>query len=151
MLRKLAAAAMLLSAATLAAPAGAAMYGGSSSSSSSSTQGYMAPGPMKPMIVPWKRINTKKGRIWADSRGFALYTFAKDAPGRSTCYGPCAVAWPPFYASFGAKPVGKWTLVRRMGMRAQWAYEGHPLYFWFKDKAPGQVTGAGVDGFHVAR
>jgi predicted lipoprotein with Yx(FWY)xxD motif len=34
---------------------------------------------------------------------------------------------------------------------AQWAYNGKPLYFWFKDTAPGQVTGDGVDGFHVAR
>ena len=28
---------------------------------------------------------------------------------------------------------------------------GKPLYFWFKDTRPGQVTGDGVEGFHVAR
>jgi predicted lipoprotein with Yx(FWY)xxD motif len=32
-----------------------------------------------------------------------------------------------------------------------WAYNGHPLYFWSKDTKPGDVTGDGVDGFHVAR
>lgn len=156
MFKKLAAAAMLLSVATLAAPVADAASYGSSSSSSSSSSGYMMAHPMKPMkpmmmAVPWKRIHTAKGNVWGDSRGFALYTFDKDPRGRSTCYGPCAVAWPPFYASFNAKPVGKWSVVHRLGMRAQWAYNGKPLYFWFKDTRPGQVTGDGVNGFHVAR
>jgi predicted lipoprotein with Yx(FWY)xxD motif len=27
----------------------------------------------------------------------------------------------------------------------------HPLYFWFKDTKPGDVTGDGLEGFHDAR
>lgn len=145
MLKQIAAAVVLLSTTALMAPADAAMYGSSAPPSGQ----HMTSPPM--MAAPWKRINTKKGRIWADSRGFALYTFAKDPTGRSTCYGGCAIAWPPFYAGMGAHASGDWSIVYRLGFVKQWAYKGKPLYFWFKDKAPGQVTGDGVDGFHVAR
>jgi len=147
MLKQITAAVMLLSTAALMTPANAAMYGGSAPSSG---QHMMSP-PAMQMMVPWKRITTKKGRIWADSRGFALYTFDKDPLGHSTCYGQCAVAWPPFYAGMGAQAYGVWSIVYRFGFVKQWAYKGKPLYFWFKDTAPGQVTGDGVNGFHVAR
>ncbi len=148
MLKSLALAAMLLSATSLTA-ANAANYGMSSSSSS-----MMAPSTMmktSPMAAPWHRAHTAKGTIWVDSRGFALYTYDKDTAGASNCYGMCAVAWPPFRAAMGAHASGNWTIVMRMGFSGQWAYNGHPLYFWFKDTQPGQVTGDGVDGFHVAR
>jgi predicted lipoprotein with Yx(FWY)xxD motif len=108
------------------------------------------PGMM--MMAPAHLARTKKGVVWVDARGFALYTFAKDRPGVSTCYGQCAIAWPPFRAPMGAKSFGRWSVVHRMGMFGnQWAYNGKPLYFWFKDTRPGQVTGDGVNGFHVAR
>jgi predicted lipoprotein with Yx(FWY)xxD motif len=150
MLKQLTAAGLLLSAIALAAPANAASYGmGSSGSSAPSMQ---APsGKMQMTMAPWHRTRTSKGWIWVDSRGFALYTFEKDTPGRSRCYGDCAVEWPPFRVAMGAKASGNWSIVWRFGMSRQWAYNGHPLYFWFKDKRPGQVTGDGEDGFHVAR
>ena len=146
MLKILAAAGIVLSALTFsAATAGAAGYGMSSSHTPS-----MQPSAGM-MAAPWHRAKTSKGTIWVDSRGFALYTFDKDTAGVSNCTGACAIAWPPFRASMGAQASGKWTLVTRfMGVK-QWAYNGHPLYFWFKDTAPGVVTGDGVDGFHVAR
>ena len=147
---KLLTATVLLGTALFIAPADAAMYGTTSSGSSMSHSMKPSTAPMH-MAVPWKRILTKKGRIWADSRGFALYTYSKDPLGHSTCYGACAVAWPPFYAAMGAQPVGPWTIVHRFGFASQWAYKGKPLYFFVKDKAPGQVTGDGVGGFNVAR
>lgn len=150
MLKHLTAAGLLLSAFAFAVPATAATYG---SGNSSSPMMHNPPSSMKSMMMmaPWKLIHTRKGTVWADSRGFALYTFAKDPPGRATCYGACAVAWPPFYAPMGAQPMGKWSIVWRFGMARQWAYNGHPLYFFFKDTRPGQVNGDGVNNFHVAR
>ena len=148
MMKQLAAAGLLLSAVAFALPADAAMYG------SSAPKMHTSPAPMMktaPMAAPWHRARTAKGRVWVDSRGFALYTFSKDPPGKSTCYGKCATAWPPFHAAMGAKASGKWSIASRFGMVRQWAYNGHPLYFWFKDTRPGQVTGDGVNGFHVAR
>jgi predicted lipoprotein with Yx(FWY)xxD motif len=115
----------------------------------------MKPPMMKPpflMQAPAHRTRTGKGLIWVDARGFALYTFSKDPIGKSTCYGQCAIAWPPFRAPMGAKAFGRWSIVHRVGMFGnQWAYNGKPLYFWLKDTRPGQVTGDGVNGFHVAR
>ena len=112
---------------------------------------HMQPPGMMTM-APAHLARTKKGLVWVDARGFALYTFAKDPIGKSTCYGACAIAWPPFRAPMGANASGKWSIVHRMGMfGSQWAYNGKPLYFWFKDTRPGQVTGDGVEGFHVAR
>ncbi|MEJ0013482.1 MAG: hypothetical protein WDM94_12855 [Bauldia sp.] len=108
---------------------------------------------VKPVLAlaPAHLARTGKGLVWVDARGFALYTFGKDPKGQSTCYGACAVAWPPFRAAMNAKSFGKWSVVHRMGMFGnQWAYNGKPLYFWFKDTRPGQVTGDGVNGFHAA-
>ena len=103
------------------------------------------------MAAPAKRFHTSKGTIWVDDRGYALYTYGKDTAGTSNCMGGCAVAWPPFRAALGAQASGRWSLVSRFMGTKQWAYDGHPLYFWFKDTKPGVVTGDNVDGFHVAR
>ena len=153
MFKQLTSAGLLLSAIALAAPADAASYGmgstGSSAPAMNAPSGKMQTMPMT--SAPAHRARTSKGWIWVDSRGFALYTFEKDTNGRARCYGDCAVEWPPFRVAMGAKASGKWSIVWRFGMSRQWAYNGHPLYFWFKDKRPGQVTGDGEDGFHVAR
>ena len=56
---------------------------------------FMKPGDedhLTLLMAPWHLIRTAKGRVWADSRGFALYTFGKDTAGMSTCYGKCAIA-----------------------------------------------------------
>ena len=37
--------------------------------------------------------------VSADAKGMTLYTFAKDADGKSNCNARCAMAWPPLAAS----------------------------------------------------
>jgi Secreted repeat of unknown function len=39
--------------------------------------------------------DTSKGKPLVDSKGMTLYTFDKDAGGKSMCNGPCADNWPP--------------------------------------------------------
>jgi predicted lipoprotein with Yx(FWY)xxD motif len=88
---------------------------------------------------------TRYGRILTDGRGRALYLFTKEKSRRAACYGQCAKAWPPFYArgkpaaGKGVKQGGIGVTVRR-GKRRQVTYNGHPLYYYVTDKAPGQVT-----------
>lgn len=53
----------------------------------------------------------------------------------------CAQLWPPFRADARAKPVGKWTIVKREDGSSQWAYEGFPLYTSYLDQRPGDVLG----------
>ena len=100
---------------------------------------------------PAQLAQTSKGKAWVDGKGMTLYTFAKDEVGKSNCAGECAVAWPPLTAAAGDVASGDWTIVARADGSKQWAYEGKPFYTWIKDKKRGDVTGDGVDGFHIAK
>ena len=73
-----------------------------------------------------------------------LYTFDKDAGGKSMCNGPCAENWPALVAADDAKPNADMTIVVRDDGKKMWAYKGKPLYTFKKDTAPGETNG---DGF----
>lgn len=88
--------------------------------------------------------NTSLGRVWSSADGKTLYTFAKDASGRSNCYGPCAAKWPPFTATGDAVPKGDFGLIDRKDGGRQWTYRGYPLYNWINDRQIGDTTGHGV-------
>src|SRR4051812_49132368 len=79
-----------------------------------------------------------------DAKGMTLYTFAKDAAGKSNCNGQCAMNWPPLMAAADAKPMGDWTIVTRDDGTKMWAHKGMPVYTWVKDQKPGDTTGDGV-------
>src|SRR6185436_6878828 len=63
-----------------------------------------------------------------DAKGMTLYTFDRDAGGKSACNGPCATNWPPLAATADAKAHGEWTVIARDDGSKQWAYNGKPLY-----------------------
>ena len=97
-------------------------------------------------------VHVMNGMIM-DSKGMTLYTFDKDASGKSNCNGKCATNWPPLKAAANAKDSGKFSVVTRDDGGKQWAYEGKPLYTWIKDKKKGDTTGDGVNNntWHVAK
>jgi predicted lipoprotein with Yx(FWY)xxD motif len=76
-----------------------------------------------------------------DSRGMTLYTFDRDANGKSSCYVTCAANWPPLVGNAASKPVGNFTIVTRDDGSKQWAYNGKPLYYWHNDASPGDKQG----------
>jgi predicted lipoprotein with Yx(FWY)xxD motif len=83
------------------------------------------------------------GRILFDGRGFVLYAFTRDPARRSTCYGACAKAWPPFLvdrvrAELGAKASLVGT-TRRSDGSVQATYAGRPLYYYVGDREPRQI------------
>jgi predicted lipoprotein with Yx(FWY)xxD motif len=93
-----------------------------------------------------------KGDMMVDHKGMTLYTFDKDTGGKSVCTGECAKNWPPLEAKAGDKAEGKWTIIKRDDGMMQWAYNGKPLYYFMKDKAPGDMTGDKMkDVWHVVR
>lgn len=95
-------------------------------------------------------VKTTDG-VLTNPAGMALYTFDKDAAGKSACNGPCAVNWPPLLASDNAKGAGDYGIVVRDDGKKQWTYKGKPLYTWIKDRKPGDKTGDGVKGvWHTA-
>jgi predicted lipoprotein with Yx(FWY)xxD motif len=103
-------------------------------------------------MEPAKLMESKSGKIWTDEKGMTLYTFDKDKKSESNCYDKCAKAWPPLAAGQDAKAMGEWTLVDRKDGTRMWAYEGHPLYTYADDKAPGDMKGEGKGGvWHVAK
>jgi len=101
---------------------------------------------------PAKMVDTKMGKILADAKGMTLYTFDKDAMGKSNCDAACLKKWPAFHAAAKAKAEGEWSLVKAADGKEMWAYEGKPLYTFAGDKKPGDMTGDGVGGvWHVAK
>jgi predicted lipoprotein with Yx(FWY)xxD motif len=89
----------------------------------------------------------KMGGMMVNSAGMTLYTFDKDAGGKSACNGPCTANWPPMMAGGDAKASGDWTIITRDDGGKQWAYKGKPVYTWAKDAKPGDMTG---DNFNNA-
>ena len=84
--------------------------------------------------------------------GMTLYTFDKDADGKSACNGPCATNWPPLMAAGDTKAEGGYTIITRDDGGKQWAYKGKPLYTWVKDTKPGDISGDGFlnNAWHIA-
>jgi predicted lipoprotein with Yx(FWY)xxD motif len=121
------------------AVAGAATAPGApapSSSSSSSASGQVL-----------KTIQIKGVTVLTNSKGMTLYWFAPDTPTKSACYGSCAAYWPPVYGAQKAGPGVTGTLgtIRRSDGTIQATYDGHPLYTYIADNAPGQATGNNIN------
>ncbi len=83
--------------------------------------------------------------VLADAAGRTVYTFDKDAPGKSNCSGGCLAAWPAFMAKDGASAKGDFTLIDGTGGK-QWAVKGMPLYYFAGDSKPGERNGEGSGG-----
>ena len=94
--------------------------------------------------------NSTLGSFLADGQGRTLYLFTKDTPQSSSCYDKCQQYWPPLL-SLGQPQVSQGittTLVgttKRKDGLLQVTYNGWPLYYYAKDKAPTDTLGQAVD------
>ena len=81
--------------------------------------------------------------VLTNASGLTLYSFAPDTPATSTCYGSCAAYWPPATGTTAAGQglPGKVTTITRTDGSHQLTYNGHPLYTYIGDTAPGQARG----------
>ena len=82
--------------------------------------------------------------VLTNGSGLTLYSFAPDTPNRSACYGTCAAYWPPVTGSPTAGPgvtLSKIGTIARTDGTIQVTYDGHPLYTYIGDTAPGQTSG----------
>jgi len=104
-----------------------------------------APAVAGPVVLQ-VATNDKLGKFLADDKGMTLYMYTKDTKDTTNCYDKCAQAWPPLLQS--DKPTVKdgvdasllGTTTRKDGT-IQVTYAGMPLYYFFKDKVAGDVTG----------
>lgn len=91
------------------------------------------------------------GTVLVDSEGMTVYLFTPDKGTESTCYGGCESAWPPVVAEGkptageGATSSALGTTKRKDGTM-QVTYNGHPVYTFSGDTAPGEAVGQEDDG-----
>jgi predicted lipoprotein with Yx(FWY)xxD motif len=83
--------------------------------------------------------------VLTNAKGFTLYSFAPDTATKSACNGACATAWPPQPAS--ATVTSPYTSIKRPDGITQLVFNGHPLYTFTGDTAPGTASGNGVNAF----
>jgi len=81
--------------------------------------------------------------VLANATGLTLYWFAPDTATKSACSGTCASYWPPVKGPAPAGPgvTGKLATITRSDGSVQATYDGHPLYTYVGDGAPGQANG----------
>ncbi len=99
------------------------------------------------LITALKTAKAGVVTVLTNASGFTLYWFAPDTATRSTCYGTCAGYWPPVTGTPSAGPgvTGKLGTIKRSDGTIQVTYDGHPLYTYVGDTAPGQAFGNGLN------
>jgi predicted lipoprotein with Yx(FWY)xxD motif len=117
-------------------PAGSGSAGSGSAGSGSAA----ASGALKAAQVSGTTVLT-------NAKGFTLYSFAPDTATTSKCTGACAQIWPPVTGPATAGPgvTGKLGTITRSDGSTQATYNGHPLYTYAADTAPGQANGNGLN------
>ena len=91
-------------------------------------------------------VHTMSGQqVVTNSKGFTLYWFVPDTSTTLKCTGSCATFWPPVKgpATAGSGVTGTLGTITRSDGTTQATYDGHPLYTFVGDTAPGQAKGNG--------
>ena len=114
----------------------------SSPSSSTSSGGAASSAPAAGSSA-LKTAKIGGATVVTNAKGFTLYWFVPDTATTSKCNGSCATFWPPVKgpATAGAGVTGTLATIKRADGSAQATYNGHPLYTYVGDHAPGQATG----------
>lgn len=96
-----------------------------------------------------KIADSKLGNILVDGSGRTLYLFTMDGRNMSSmkCDATCQKLWPPLEGrpKAGHGVDAKLINTTHAGRKTQATYGGHPLYYYAKDKASGDVKGQGID------
>ena len=140
-------AAAAVAAATMFLAACGSTGSGSSAPPSSSASAAAAGSSASTSGTGIKTASTSIGTVLTDAKGFTLYWFAPDTMTTSKCNGSCAAYWPPVIgkmtAAAGVSLPGKFGTIKRADGQVQATYDGHPLYTYKGDTAPGQANGNG--------
>ena len=137
--------------AVLAVAAASAILAACSSSGTSSTSGSGSgsTGTSSPAAATTGNLKTTTiggATVLTNAKGFTLYSFAPDTPTKSNCNGACATFWPPVKGPATASGVkGTFATIKRSDGSTQATFDGHPLYAFVGDTAPGQAKGNGLN------
>jgi predicted lipoprotein with Yx(FWY)xxD motif len=139
-----AAATVGLTACSSSGSSGSTGYGGAPPASTSASS---APASSS-SAAALSAASTKLGSILVDNRGRAIYVFAIDKPGHSSCTGVCLQYWPivaapnPVPANLPGVTAKLGTLKRTDG-GTQLTVNGYPVYTFAGDTGPGSTMGQG--------
>jgi predicted lipoprotein with Yx(FWY)xxD motif len=127
------------------AACGSSGGGGTNSSAPAGNSG----GSSSSKSVVVKIEKTGVGSVLTNASGFTLYTFQADSGSTSNCYGSCATFWPPLlgtaHMAAGQKIDGHFGTTTRKDGKIQVTYDGHPLYTYAGDTAPGDTKGNAIN------
>jgi predicted lipoprotein with Yx(FWY)xxD motif len=131
-----------------AAAAAALMVGCSSSGTSSGGSSGGSGGHAAPAAGSVKTAKIGGATVLTNSKGFTLYSFGPDTSTMSNCDGTCAQNWPPVKGPVtGSGIKGTFGTIKRSDGSTQATFNGHPLYTFAADTAPGQAKGNGLNAF----
>jgi predicted lipoprotein with Yx(FWY)xxD motif len=129
-----------------AAAAAAALVACSSAGASPSPASSTTSSPAAAAAGTVKTATIAGVTVLTSSTGFTLYSFAPDTPTTSKCNGTCAQNWPPLKGPVTAAGLtGTFGTITRSDGSTQATFDGHPLYTFAGDTAPGQNKGNGLN------
>jgi predicted lipoprotein with Yx(FWY)xxD motif len=133
----------------VALPAAAAAVAALAACGSSGGSAGNSSGSGSPVAAASSTLKTAKiggATVLTSPKGFTLYSFAPDTSTKSKCNGTCAQNWPPVKGPATASVVsGTFGTIKRSDGSAQATFDGHPLYTFVGDTAPGQAKGNGLN------
>jgi predicted lipoprotein with Yx(FWY)xxD motif len=136
----------LPAAAAAAAALVACSSSGTSSGASASASSTSTGSPAAATAGSLKTATIGGATVLTNAAGFTLYSFAPDTPTKSNCDGTCAASWPPVKGPATASGVkGTFGTIKRSDGSTQATFDGHPLYTFVGDTAPGQAKGNGLN------
>ena len=129
----------------LVAAACGSSSGGTTGSGSSASSAAASPVAASSSALKTAKIGS--ATVLTNAKGFTLYWFAPDTATKSNCNGSCAHYWPPVKgpAAAGAGVTGTLATIKRADGSVQATWNGHPLYTYVSDTAPGQAKGNGLN------
>ena len=95
-----------------------------------------------------KVADSSLGAIVVNGKGMTVYAFDSDGTNTdaSQCTGSCASTWPPVEAKKPKAGKGIDASMLLVNASGQVSYNGHLLYTYAGDSAPGDTNGDGVGG-----
>ena len=131
--------------ALVAAACGSSSTGSTAGSGSSASSAAASPAAASSSALKTAKIGS--ATVLTNAKGFTLYWFAPDTATKSNCNGSCAHYWPPVKgpATAGTGVTGTLATIKRADGSVQATWNGHPLYTYVSDTAPGQAKGNGLN------
>jgi predicted lipoprotein with Yx(FWY)xxD motif len=129
-----------------------------STSSPSAAASSPSPAASPAVLVATATVAGTSEQILTNPAGMTVYYLTSDNATAPKCAGACLTHWPPLLSTGGqlalaAGVSGTLTAVQNPNGN-QVAYNGHLLYSFANDKAPGDTKGEGINAFggtwHVA-